>query len=108
MPPSPNRPQSQSPPVPDSSSRLQSQSPAPASDWQPVPSPREDCLWLGRQEAAAALYRAWRQQVLDGPAASSTAIVSASSPKRALDNGAQEGKSKQRQLARSWRHQPEW
>ena len=61
-----------------------------------------------RQEAAAALYRAWRQQVLEGPVASSTAIASASSPKRALDNSAQEGKSKQRQLARSWRHQPAW
>ena len=61
-----------------------------------------------RQEAAAALYRAWRQQVLEGPAASSTTPAPASSPKRALDNGAQEGKSKQRQLARSWRHQPEW
>jgi hypothetical protein len=61
-----------------------------------------------RQEAAAALYRAWRQQVLEGTAASSTALAPASSPKRALDNGAQEGKSKQRQLARSWRHQPAW
>jgi len=61
-----------------------------------------------RQEAAAALYRAWRQQVLEGPAASSTGLGPASSPKRALDDGAQEGKSKQRQLARSWRHRPEW
>ena len=61
-----------------------------------------------RQEAAEALYRAWRQQVLEGPAAGSTALANASSPKRALDDGAQAGKSKQRQLARSWRHQPEW
>ena len=43
-----------------------------------------------RQEAADALYRAWRQRVLEGPAAGSTTLAKASSPKRALDDGAQE------------------
>ena len=60
-----------------------------------------------RQEAAAALYRAWRQQVLEGPATSSTALATASSPKRALDDGAQEGKSKQGRITAA-KHQPKW
>ena len=60
-----------------------------------------------RQEAAAALYRAWRQQVLDGPATSGTASATASSPKRALDDGAQAGKGKQGRITAA-KHQPKW
>ena len=61
-----------------------------------------DVDYEARQEAAAALYTAWRQHAL--------ATTTTTSPKRALDDGAQEGDAKrgggQQQLARSWRHQP--
>jgi len=60
-----------------------------------------------RQEAAEALYRAWRQQVLERPATSSTASATASSPKRALDDGAQAGKGKQGRITAA-KHQPKW
>tara|TARA_B110000046_G_scaffold173113_1_gene195429 strand:+ start:567 stop:866 length:300 start_codon:yes stop_codon:yes gene_type:complete len=63
-----------------------------------------DVDYEARQEAATALYTAWRQHTL--------ATATDTSPKRTLDHGAQEGSAKrgggQRQLARSWRHQPEW
>jgi hypothetical protein len=64
-----------------------------------------DVDYEAQQEAATALYTAsWRQHTL--------ATATDTSPKRTLDHGAQEGSAKrgggQRQLARSWRHQPEW